>query len=439
MAGSNNDLDAFEQRLKDSLEHYEVPYNSADWAQMERALASGVRGWGRGRALIAGLLLAGGLLIGGTAYFMGRDTGSQLAEGVPSNSLTTTPPAKNQEKTTSSAAQSDGTVSSNFASKKETLTSELSKEAESRDVATTNDASLVKQTTVVHAHAPVSTSTKSIPTNTGLPAEAPLTPAPKSAGTIFRASAKEACPGSPVEFTVEHMPEDGIYLWNFGDGSFSNKPNPQHVFSKPGRYQVMLSMSSAGAGTIHNKPSSDMIVIHDAPSAAFNILKLEYTGQVPSVHFESRAQGASSYHWDFGEGSVSTLPHPDHVYKQKGVYQVVQTVTNATGCVDRKVKELRIDKDFDLGAPKSFSPNSDGKDDNFMPQTLLELKTKFQLAIYDPAGTLVYSTSDATRPWCGKVKNQGAVCSTGDYVWVVDVESANRTTETFTGTVKLDH
>ena len=80
MAGSKNNLDVFEKSLKDSLEHYEVPYNSADWAQMERALSSGVRGWGRGRALIVGLLVASGLLIGGTAYFLGRDTGSQLAE-----------------------------------------------------------------------------------------------------------------------------------------------------------------------------------------------------------------------------------------------------------------------------------------------------------------------------------------------------------------------
>lgn len=63
---------------------------------------------------------------------------------------------------------------------------------------------------------------------------------------------------------------------------------------------------------------------------------------------------------------------------------MVQTVTNTTGCVDRKVKELRIDRDFDMAAPKSFSPNSDGKDDNFMPQTLLDMKAKFQLAIYDP-------------------------------------------------------
>src|SRR5690606_9609270 len=413
--------------LKGSLEHYEVPYNSADWAQMERALSSGVRGWGRGRALIAGLLLAGGALIGGTAYLLGRDSGSQIAGTDPAHTATTMD-VPEMEAPAPVFAHMDAMSGSQEAEADGGANAEPRVKADP-----VRSTSLAPQPVHARQHDGGGTASLSVPPQ----ATPPMPSAPKAAGTIFRASAKEACPGSAVDFTVEHMPEDGIYLWNFGDGSFSNKPNPQHAFTKPGSYQVMLSMSSAGAGTIHNKPSSDMIVIHDAPAAAFNIMRMEYTGQVPSVHFESRALGAESYHWDFGDGTVSTLPHPDHVYKQKGIYQVVQTVTNATGCVDRKVKELRIDRDFDLAAPRSFSPNGDGKEDNFMPQTLLELKTKFHLSIYDPAGTLVYNTSDATRPRCGKVRNQGAVGVPGDYVWMVDVEGANRSTETFTGTVKL--
>ncbi len=432
MAGSKNNLDAFEKSLKDSLEHYEVPYNSADWAQMERALSSGVRGWGRGRALIVGLLVASGLLIGGTAYFLGRDTGSQLAEVGLSDAQISAEQVHAEEVAAAAVAPNVASTGAMLAIDETIAPSEVGSNAEVSHIASP------AQPGSSRGQSSSSATSKIVPSSgTATSVTGTKPSAPKSAGTMFRASAKEACPGNPVEFTVEHMPEDGIYLWNFGDGSFSNKPNPQHVFSKPGSYQVMLSMSSAGVGMIHNKPSSDMIVIHDAPAAAFNIMKMEYAGQVPSVHFESRALGAESYQWDFGDGNMSTLAHPDHVYKQKGVYQVVQTVTNSIGCVDRKVKELRIDRDFGMDAPKSFSPNDDGKEDNFMPQTLLDMKAKFQLAIYDPAGTLVYSTSDATRPWFGKVKNHGQVCAPGDYVWVVDVEAVNRDTETFTGTVKL--
>lgn len=407
-----NDLDAFEQRLRDTLQNYEVPYNSSDWAQMERALSSGVRGWGHGRAWMAGLLLAGGLLIGSTAYFLGRDTvkaeeaGGQAASGAvaepettPSAMLVEAVPARTEQPAN---APEVGTTAPRVAD------------------------NAAKAAPAVHP-APVRQTGTTPPTG-------PV--GNEKAASVFKASVKEACPGSPVEFTVENMPEDGIYLWNFGDGSFSNKANPEHVFTKPGRYQVMLSMSATGVGSIRNKPTSDVIVIHEVPHAAFNIMKMDYPGLVPSVHFENRSLGAASYHWDLGDGTVSTEASPDHVYRKKGTYQVVQTVTNEIGCTDRKVQELRIERDFDLGAAKSFSPNDDGKEDSFMPTALRDLRSKFQLAVYDQGGTMVYSTSDASRPWYGKLRNQGPVLPAGDYVWVADVETGRRS-ETFTGTVKL--
>lgn len=283
--------------------------------------------------------------------------------------------------------------------------------------------------------------------NAGMAAAQPITSSPtpaspgnsglKADGTMFRASQQEACPGNPVDFTVENMPEDGIYLWNFGDGSFSNKPNPQHTFTKPGNYQVMLSMSSAGIGTIRNKPSSDMIVIHEAPAAGFNVIKQDFTGQLPTVHFENRSLGGESFHWDLGDGTVSTMADPEHVYRKKGVYKVELSVMNETGCVDRKMLEVRVDRDFDLGAPESFSPNGDGKDETFMPQSLIALTAAFNLSIYDPAGLLVYNTSDPSHPWCGKMNNRGAVSAPGEYVWMVDVETGAKTPETFTGKVTL--
>lgn len=416
-----NDLDAFEQRLRDTLQNYEVPYNSSDWAQMERALSSGVRGWGHGRAWMAGLLLAGGLLIGSTAYFLGRDTVKAEEAGGPAASGTVAEPAATPSAMLVEAAPAKTEQPANVPEVGTTaprVAGDAAKTAPAGNPATPAPAvhpAPVRQTGTTPPTGPVGN---------------------EKAASVFKASVKEACPGSPVEFTVENMPEDGIYLWNFGDGSFSNKANPEHVFTKPGRYQVMLSMSATGVGSIRNKPTSDVIVIHEVPHAAFNIMKMDYPGLVPSVHFENRSLGAASYHWDLGDGTVSTEASPDHVYRKKGTYQVVQTVTNEIGCTDRKVQELRIERDFDLGAAKSFSPNDDGKEDSFMPTALRDLRSKFQLAVYDQGGTMVYSTSDASRPWYGKLRNQGPVLPAGDYVWVADVETGRRS-ETFTGTVKL--
>ena len=72
-----------------------------------------------------------------------------------------------------------------------------------------------------------------------------------------------------------------------------------------------------------------------------------------------------------------------------------------------------------------------------MPALLRELKTEFQLSVYDPGGALVYNTSNPDRPWLGKAGNNGPVLKAADYVWVADVKTGTGGTETFTGTVQL--
>ncbi|MBL0036067.1 MAG: PKD domain-containing protein [Flavobacteriales bacterium] len=251
----------------------------------------------------------------------------------------------------------------------------------------------------------------------------------------FKASVSAACPGEEVVFKVENMPTGGIYLWNFGDGSFSNKPNPEHTFTKPGNYQVMLSMSAAGVGTIHNKPSSDIISIHEAPKASFNAQKQDFEGHIPSVHFENRSNGAKQYHWDFGDGSTSSVAHPDHIYKKKGVYPVKLQVTSEKGCMDIYEREVRIENDYNLDAPAKFAPTNA---ETFMPEALRTLGVKFHLMVYTADGQLVYETSDATKPWTGRMNNRGEVLAKGDYVWVVDVRERIHLDETYTGKVTLD-
>jgi gliding motility-associated-like protein len=254
----------------------------------------------------------------------------------------------------------------------------------------------------------------------------------------IRPSITTGCPGTTVTFDAQNLPEGGIYLWNFGDGSFSNKPSPSHTFSKSGVFEVMLSHSSMGGGNISNKPASDRIVIHEVPEASFNYLKQEFDNTVPSVHFENRSMGASSYIWDFGDGTNSTTPHPDHVYKQKGAYHVTLTVTNANGCSDRTERTVRVDEDYNLLAPKTFSPNGDGVEDTFMPDALKSLGVKFNLTVHDPrTGQLVFESTDAQRTWNGRIGGKGELCAPGEYVWMVEMKDGEKLGGTYNGNVSL--
>ena len=445
MADMQNPADAFEQRIKDSLEQFEVPYNSSDWAQLERAMDGprNARWWASPRMIAA--MIAGTLVVGGTSYLLTQRTAQDGVDPGSSNTLVPT-------STTGSVQQAPGVVEPTTApqprgGKLEQQTTrpvpgdpKTSTGADQASSSSASTGSNVRNTTGGSNdlnRSPASTTAAMSGAANAQPAaglSAGGTMPKASTEMTFKASVGAACPGEEVTFKVENMPEDGIYLWNFGDGSFSNKPNPEHTFTKPGNYQVMLSMSAAGVGTIHNKPSSDIIVIHEAPKASFNAQKQEFEGHIPSIHFENRSNGAKQYHWDFGDGSTSVVAHPDHIYKNKGNYTVKLTVTSDQGCVDVHEREVRIDNDYNLDAPKAFAPSAA---ETFMPEALRTLGVKFHLMVYTLDGQLVYETSDATKPWTGRFNNRGEVMPVGEFVWVVDVRERLHLDETYTGKVIL--
>ena len=397
-------MDAFEQKLKESLEHYAVPYNSADWAQMERALSSGVRGWGHGRALVAGLLVAGGLLIGGTAYFLGRDnaTTQQAIAATPQQSLATEAQVHTGQTAQSEPVEPQTTPTATTAGSTRVTTESTLTAGAPAPTQAAHMASAHKATGGTAPHA-------AVPQANPQPEHGTAAPAP---ATLFRTSTKESCTGSPVDFTVEHMPEDGIYLWNFGDGSFSNKPNPQHTFTKPGSYQVMLSLSNTGMGTIHNKPSSDMIVIHEAPSANFNVVKQDFPGLLPSVHFENRSLGAKAYHWDLGDGTRVKATSTRHSYVDPEDHWVTLHTVSAEGC--KAVDSLLVIPPGTLFFPNAFTPDGDGINDDWGPT--FSSVTELHYVIFDRWGHVVYETDDLHGRWDGTV-NGGDPATTGVYVY----------------------
>jgi PKD repeat protein len=446
--------DAFERSLKEALEAYEVPYNSADWTQLEKRLGSGrTTSWQSAAGLYA-LLLGGTMAVATTVYLMVNapdphfGAGGQVAlvqeeqdqdmphghsglrletadaDGarIPNDVADSTSPVVEVKE---ASRESTGSLAATPASGNGNRVSERTGTGVQRN--TRSEAALGEPATGNRAG-----------TSGGVVDAAAAKPAPASKAIAIRPSVTEGCPGTTIEFSVDNMPSDGMFLWNFGDGSFSKEPKPNHTFSKAGTFEVMLSHSSMGGGSIRSKPAADRIVIHEAPEAAFNYVPRTFENTVPSVHFENRSMGGSKYLWEFGDGSTSTAAHPDHVYKKRGTYQVTLTTTNANGCVDRTERSLVIDKDYNLLAPKTFSPDGNGVEDTFLPEALKTLGVRFHMSIFNSrTGELIYETTDPQRPWNGRIANKGELCAPGEYVWLVEMKDGEKLGGTYTGNVGL--
>ncbi len=88
MVCNMNGMNEFERSVKDSLEPYEVPYNSADWAQLERNLVR--QSSANGRVNRSGLyaLLLGGSIAAASSIFAILSPTSSYTDGGAMNGAT---------------------------------------------------------------------------------------------------------------------------------------------------------------------------------------------------------------------------------------------------------------------------------------------------------------------------------------------------------------
>ncbi len=136
-----------------------------------------------------------------------------------------------------------------------------------------------------------------------------------------------------VDFTDESS--GGVpttWLWDFGDGTTGSVvPNPSHTYTVSGAHTVSLTVSNAyGSDTLTR---SSYVAVDVIPPVA------EFSGQPTSgasplvVDFsdESTEGVATSWQWNFGDGSSSSLQDPTHIYTVAGTYSVSLVVSNAYG------------------------------------------------------------------------------------------------------------
>lgn len=156
----------------------------------------------------------------------------------------------------------------------------------------------------------------------------------------FSAAPGGGCVPLSVQFSDLSTPGSGAitqWLWDFGDGSFSNAQNPQHTYTTPGTYTVSLIITDAN-GCSDTRTQVGLIQVTPRPTAFFVASPLAACDVPLIVTFTNLSTGAATYQWDFGDGNTSTLAAPVHAYSSFGVYTVSLIVTNASGCSDTLIR-----------------------------------------------------------------------------------------------------
>lgn len=146
----------------------------------------------------------------------------------------------------------------------------------------------------------------------------------------FSASQTSSCIAKQIQFEPIASSTFTAYLWEFGDGSTSILSNPKISYASAGNQSVRLTVRDGyGCEAAVFKPNYIEI---DMPVASFSAIKSTADCPPFDAQFNFEGKYAQRFEWDFGDGSKSTLPNPEHLFTRAGEYFVKLKVTSPGGC-----------------------------------------------------------------------------------------------------------
>lgn len=227
------------------------------------------------------------------------------------------------------------------------------------------------------------------------------------------------CAPLTVQFTNQSLvgttPQ---YVWDFGDGQFSNITNPVHVYANPGVYTVSLQLSTS-SGCLYNGTMTvpGMVTVLQSPVAGFDVSPVYSTIYENLFALTDSATGYTSMQVSMGDGNQYNFLPSTYSYAGFGPYTITQIVTSQNACTDTVTKQIYIEPDFTVYVPNAFTPHSSaGTNDVFKP-ILFGVKD-YKLEIYNRWGQKIFESTDTETGWDGTYK--GKKCESETYIWRIE-------------------
>ena len=130
--------------------------------------------------------------------------------------------------------------------------------------------------------------------------------------------------------------------WFFGNGSTSNSQNPQHIFTSPGTYNVMLvATTDGGCADTAIVP----VTVHPNPQPNFQFTEI-CNGSTTSFTNTSNILTGNivAYDWNFGDAALapSQQESPTVFYPNNGTFPVTLTATSEFGCAASVTQNVNV-------------------------------------------------------------------------------------------------
>lgn len=235
------------------------------------------------------------------------------------------------------------------------------------------------------------------------------------------------CAPVTVTFTNTSNPAGTNCVWYLDDGTVINGCGPiVHTFTTPGVYGVSLETQTLANGCVGSVYYDDIIVVDANPVAAFTASPQTTTTIDTEIFFDNNSVGATSYEWNFGDGSgISNETNPSHEYDpETGVYNITLVAISQAGCTDTVIGLIRINEALIFYVPNTFTPDQDQFNETFQPVFTSGFDPfDYTLLIFNRWGEIIFESHDASIGWNGVYGIDGAPCQDGTYTWKIEFKT----------------
>lgn len=174
---------------------------------------------------------------------------------------------------------------------------------------------------------------------------------PELPEAIFWPTSSEysTCEGNSMKLEISFT---GSTPWNFtyNDGNNNTSiegitTNSYFIIVKPIKtttYTIIKTSDSNGC--INLNRDSVTVVVAPGPRADFSFSVIDNNPFNYQFTDKSTITSGtiSSWEWDFGDGNFSSAQNPTHIYKDKGVYEVLLRIRSSYGCASDTMKTVEI-------------------------------------------------------------------------------------------------
>ncbi|MCB0535069.1 MAG: PKD domain-containing protein [Saprospiraceae bacterium] len=230
----------------------------------------------------------------------------------------------------------------------------------------------------------------------------------------------QVCEWEAVVFDNFSQNPDSVQ-WYFGNGASSTAFSPVYTYPDAGNYPVTLIAMQAGycADTFFFPQN---IIVLESPVAGFSAT----SSSMGIVTIVDSSQNATAWLYEFPDLDLTMYEqNPVVDYSANGLKTIIQTVTNALGCLDHDTLFFEPLFFGGLAVPNAIIPDVGTGPHNCFTPTGEGLES-FVLDIFAPWGANVFHAEGVVngRPtpaaiWCGK-DVKGELLPAGAYLWQIE-------------------